>query len=117
NTLYDNLLLSKETTSLDEFAFHISESHDLFEQLFLKNDEDMQLSKQLLKALSSLPSNQKTILYLRFVKELSHKEIAEIMNINVQSSMNLVSRALIKLRSLMKNDSLMIVFLLKAGII
>ena len=104
NTLYDNLLLSKE-------------SHDLFEQLFLKNDEDMQLSKQLLKALSSLPSNQKTILYLRFVKELSHKEIAEIMNINVQSSMNLVSRALIKLRSLMKNDSLMIVFLLKAGII
>ena len=114
NTLYDNLLLSKETTSLDEFAFHISESHDLFEQLFLKNDEDMQLSKQLLKALSSLPSNQKTI---RFVKELSHKEIAEIMNINVQSSMNLVSRALIKLRSLMKNDSLMIVFLLKAGII
>lgn len=26
NTLYDNLLLSKETTSLDEFAFHISES-------------------------------------------------------------------------------------------
>ena len=50
NTLYDNLLLSKETTSLDEFAFHISESHDLFEQLFFKNDEDLQLSKQLLKA-------------------------------------------------------------------
>ena len=117
NTLYDNLLLSKETTSLDEFAFHISESHDLFEQLFLKNDEDMQLSKQLLKALSSLPSNQKTILYLRFVKELSHKEIAEIMNINVQSSMNLVSRALIKLRSLMKNDRLLIIFLLKVGMI
>ena len=116
-TLYDNLLLSKETTSLDEFAFHISESHDLFEQLFLKNDEDMQLSKQLLKALSSLPSNQKTILYLRFVKELSHKEIAEIMNINVQSSLNFVSCALINLRSLMKYYSLMIVFLLKPGII
>lgn len=113
NTLYDNLLLSKETTSLDEFAFHISESHDLFEQLFFKNDEDLQLSKQLLKALSSLPSNQKTILYLRFVKELSHKEIAEIMNINVQSSMNLVSRALMKLRGLMKNDNLLIVLLLR----
>lgn len=113
NTLYDNLLLSKETTSLDEFAFHISESHDLFEQLFFKNDEDLQLSKQLLKALSSLPSNQKTILYLRFVKELSHKEIAEIMNINVQSSMNLVSRALMKLRGLMKNDNLLIMLLLR----
>ncbi len=60
----------------------------------------MQLSKQLLKL--SFPAFQsKTILYLRFVKELSQK-IAEIMNINVQSSMNLVSRALIKLRSLMK---------------
>ncbi|WP_294629248.1 sigma-70 family RNA polymerase sigma factor [uncultured Bacteroides sp.] len=113
NTLYDHLLLSKETANLDEFAFHISESNDLFESLFLKNDEDLQLSKQLLKALSSLPSNQKTILYLRFVKELSHKEIAEIMNINVQSSMNLASRALIKLRGLMKNSNLLFMLLLR----
>lgn len=113
NTLYDNLLLLKETSSLDEFSFHIPESHDLFERLFLKNDEDLQLSKQLLKALSSLPSNQKTILYLRFVKELSHKEIAEMMNINVQSSMNLVSRALMKLRALMKNDNLLFMLLLR----
>lgn len=117
NILYDNLLLSKETARLDEFAFHISDSHDLFEQLFFKNDEDMQLSRQLLNALSSLSSVQKTVLYLRFVRGLSHKEIAEVMNINVQSSMNLVSRSLVKLRRLMNSDRLLIIHLLKIGVI
>lgn len=112
HTLYDNLLLVKDTMDLDEYAFYIPESQDQLERLFLKDDEDMQLSRQLLKALKELPSNQKTILYLRFVKGLSHKEIAEIMNINVQSSMNLISRSLTKLRGLLHNDMSPLLFLL-----
>lgn len=108
HTLYDNLLSLKETTDLEKIVFHIPESQDLFDRLFSKDDKDLQLSKQLLKALSGLSSNQKTVLYLRFVKGLSHKEIAEIMDINVQSSMNLINRSLNKLRGLMKDDRLLL---------
>jgi len=38
------------------------------------------------------------------VKDLSYKEIADVMDINVQSSMNLANRALTKLRSLIGQD-------------
>lgn len=104
NNLIYKLSTQKEENSLDDSTFLIAANDDLFEQLFPKNDHDQQLARQLLNAMSQLPPNQKTVLYLRYVKELSYKEIADIMDINVQSSMNLSSRALSKLRDLMKQD-------------
>ena len=89
---------------MDDVAFHIPENKDLFEQLFPKNDDDMLLARRLLDAMSQLSSNQKSVLYLRYVKDLSYKEIAVVMDINVQSSMNLANRALTKLRSLIGQD-------------
>lgn len=104
NNLIYKLSSQKEEESLDDVAFHIPENEDLFEQLFPKNDDDMLLARRLLDAMSQLSSNQKSVLYLRYVKDLSYKEIAVVMDINVQSSMNLANRALTKLRSLIGQD-------------
>lgn len=104
NNLICKLNSRKEENSLDDSSFHIPTNEDLFEQLFPKNDHDLQLGRQLLDAISQLPPNQKSILYLRYVKELSYKEIADVMDINVQSSMNLANRALTKLRTLIGQD-------------
>ena len=111
NILYDKLSSIKETVDLEEFTFQMSDSQDLFDQLFSRSDEDLLLAKQLLEAITALRSNQKTALYLRYVRDLSYKEIAEIMDINVQSSMNLVSRSLTKLRELLKDDNLILILL------
>lgn len=104
NNLINKLASQKEENSLDDSVFHIPENEDLFEQLFPKNDDDMQLARRLLDAMSQLSPNQKSVLYLRYVKDLSYKEIADVMDINVQSSMNLANRALTKLRSLIGQD-------------
>lgn len=104
NNLTYKLISEKEVDSLDNSVFHIPVNEDLFEQLFPKNDRDIWLAHRLLEAISQLSPNQKTILYLRYVEELSYKEIADVMNMNIQSSMNLSSRALTKLRSLMVQD-------------
>lgn len=104
NNLIYKLSSQKEEESLDDVAFHIPENEDLFEQLFPKNDDDMLLARRLLDAMSQLSTNQKSVLYLRYVKDLSYKEIADVMDINVQSSMNLANRALTKLRSLIGQD-------------
>lgn len=104
NILIHKLISLQRMTSLDDSMFHIPENNDLFEQLFPKNDKDLQLVQLLLEAISQLSPNQKSVLYLRYVKELSYKEIADIMDINVQSSMNLANRALAKLRSLVGED-------------
>lgn len=104
NNLINKLASQKEENSLDDSVFHIPENEDLFEQLFPKNDDDMLLARRLLDAMSQLSPNQKSVLYLRYVKDLSYKEIADVMDINVQSSMNLANRALTKLRSLIGQD-------------
>lgn len=103
NFLY-KLSSQKEENSLDDSVFYIPENEDLFEQLFPKNDQDVLLARRLMDAMSQLTPNQKSVLYLRYVKELSYKEIADIMDMNVQSSMNLANRALTKLRSLIGQD-------------
>jgi len=104
NNLTNKIISQKEVESLEDLSFRIPVNEDLFDQLFPKNDHDLLLARRLLKAISHLSSNQKTVLYLRYVKELSYKEIADIMSINVQSSMNLVNRTLAKLRVLMGED-------------
>lgn len=105
NNLTNKIISQKEVESLEDLSFRIPVNEDLFDRLFPKNDHDLLLARRLLKAISHLSSNQKTVLYLRYVKELSYKEIADIMNINVQSSMNLVNRTLAKLRVLMGEDA------------
>ena len=117
NNLTYKLATNKEADSLDDSVFHIPLNEDLFEQLFPKNDHDLQLARRLLVAISQLSPNQKTVLYLRYVQELSYKEIADVMDMNIQSSMNLSSRALTKLRTLVTQDEYVVgvwqVFFLK----
>ena len=107
NNLLNKLIgQERERDLLDASLFEIPTDEDLFEQMFPQNDHDFALAQHLLKAIAQLPPHQKTALYLRYVKELSHKEIAIIMDINEQSSMNLTNRALLKLRALMGKDGI-----------
>lgn len=107
NNLLNKLIgQERERDLLDASLFEIPTDEDLFEQMFPQNDHDFALAQHLLKAIAQLPPHQKTVLYLRYVKELSHKEIAVIMDINEQSSMNLTNRALLKLRALMGKNGI-----------
>lgn len=55
-------------------------------------------------AFQKLSSRQQEILYLYYIEELSHEEIAVLLNINYQSSKNLLFRAIVKLRALLQSD-------------
>ena len=62
--------------------------------------------KLLMKALTKLSPHQREIIYLYYVNGLGHDEIAEILGINYQSSKNLLSRTLSKLRRWFSLDAL-----------
>lgn len=112
NILFDKLSSLKSTEDLSELSFELKMDDVSLEALFKDNDEDLLLSKKLHEAYRSLPDNQRMAIYLRYIKGLSYKEIAEVLDINAQSSMNLVSRALAKLRSKMSlEEYLFILFL------
>lgn len=111
NLLIDKLSSMKITEDIEDVKFYLTIDDSTLTFLFNKNDEDLRLSKQLLEAYQQLPENQRVAIYLRYVRGLSYKEIAEILNIAPQSTMNLVSRALTKLRVIMQIEKI-IVFLL-----
>lgn len=52
-----------------------------------------------------LSSKQQEILYLYYIRELNHDEISDLLNINYQSSKNLLFRSIAKLRSLLLSNS------------
>ena len=57
-------------------------------------------NKLLMDAFSRLSPHQQEIIYLYYVNELKHEDIAEILGINYQSSKNLLFRSLSKLKKI-----------------
>lgn len=113
NILMDKLSSIKQTEDIEEASFDLKINDSALAFLFRKNDDDLRLSRQLLNSYRQLPENQREAIYLRYIKGLSYKEIAEVLVITPQSSMNLVSRGLSKLRMIMqlKKNVLIILFL------
>lgn len=70
-----------------------------------KDDQEVANERKLRKAVSRLSGRQREILYLYYVKGLSHQEISEILGINPQSSKNLLARTLTRLRELFFSSS------------
>ena len=82
----------KDVDSLD-FLFEFS----IEEQLIA--DETMAIKvQQLNRLINHLPTRQKEALYLRYHQGLSVEQGAEVLNMNYQSTKNLLHRAILQLR-------------------
>lgn len=112
NTISDKLASLKITEDLNEHFFEFRIEDAALETLFKDNDEALHMSRKLIDAYTALPENQRTAIWLRYVKGLSYKEMAAVMNIKPQSTMNLVSRALANLRSRMTLEEYLLLFAL-----
>lgn len=99
NKLYDALekVRATDDISLYEETFVTDELYPLLS--FDETEADFR-TKHLMEVFSQLSPNQQEIIYLHYVNGLKHEQIAEIMNINYQSSKNLLFRALASLRKL-----------------
>lgn len=86
-----------KTVSLDELA-DLSIDDIGFSMLFEKNDVDLRKIRLLKRGFEQLSSRQKNALYLRFVQEFSWDELSQMLEMSSHSCMNLVGRAIAKLR-------------------
>lgn len=73
-------------------------------QIEFENDNYSKKTLAVRSAIESLTSRQKEALYLKFYFGLSHKEIADILHLEEQSSRSLISRAILKVRSVLQSD-------------
>ena len=85
-------------------------------EIKIEKKGEVQQWKSVLEAIKHLPDQQKQVLYLYYIKELSHKEIGEILGINPQSSMNTLAKSIKKLRAALggHSDSLLLFFIVKS---
>jgi len=99
NKLYDTLGKEKATDDISLYE-EVFVTDELMPLLSFDESEADNQAKQLMHVFSQLSSHQQEIIYLYYVNELKHDEIAEIMGINYQSSKNLLFRSLSSLRKL-----------------
>lgn len=76
-----------------------SYDQDLIEKM--QNDDEI---KKLREAIKLLPDNLREVIVLRFIEELSAKEVGEILNTTEVNVRVLQYRALQKLRKVLKNE-------------
>ncbi len=81
NLLTDKLSSIKETEDVEKVCFNLTIDNFALSALFKQNDEELKLSRQLLNAYHQLPANQREAIYLRYVKGLPYKEMAEVLDI------------------------------------
>ena len=96
NLIYNQLLRNAKLQPLPDYDFAFDLNYTIDEQLSLTQDQG--LSDEIHHILKGLTGRQKEIIYLRFVHEMSFEEISEIMEINIQSARNLLTRSMEKLR-------------------
>ncbi len=99
NMIYDKISSMRDAVSITERLFEIDENDPAIDAMFREDDSSRLLHQKLIKSYNSLTYNQRVSIYLRYVRGLSYKEISAVMDMNPQSAMNLVSRALKSLRT------------------
>jgi len=98
------LPFQRDPESVFEFIPSIEDS--------IMDNEGKKQQLELLKAsLNALSKRQREAIFLKFFNELSYHEVSSIMELNVASVYNLISKALEVLRSKLKDNSFCLAFL------
>ena len=69
------------------------------EDEIIENEKEQFLNDKMIRMLDVLSPRQKEIIFYRFDEGLSYEEICQIMDMNYQSTQNLIQRSLKKLRT------------------
>ena len=96
NRLFRVASVSSRFQTLEE---NVNDFSDVCPQDYSECDEEHQVFAQKLPLLlTELPARQQEIVRLRFYENLSHQQIAELLQMNPQSAKNLLHRAIESLR-------------------
>ena len=88
----DNFEIEESETNLP-FQLNVT-----VEDEFIEKEDSEEIKRKVENVLNNLTDRQREIVFLRYIQEHSYEEIAEIMNMTIESSRNLISRSLLKLK-------------------
>lgn len=91
----DTLLHTTQEETQDTLPFQLSVT---IEDELIMEEDTKEILQKVENVLSRLTDRQREIVYLRYIKEQSYEEIAEIMQISVAACRNLISKSISKLK-------------------
>lgn len=110
---YKNRLIDLEKKNNNKDNIDSVEDKFTIEVTILDNLIDTEtaniVKEKIKKLLESITSNQREVVYLKYVVGLQHSEIAEILGIHEESARKLLYRAMEKLRNKISNDELYLI--------
>ena len=105
NALLDKVKSVRSNTSSEDELLGISIEDDGLMELFEKSDADVLQAICLKKAYNQLSNKQKRVIYFHYIQEFSWDEMATVFDMSPHSCMNLLARAITKLRMLIEEYS------------
>lgn len=85
--------ISHDNVSENNFSVEVSVMDTIIDE-----EERTMLKAKVQALMESLTSNQREAIYLRYMQEMEYEEIAQLLNINIDSARKLVYRGIEKLR-------------------
>lgn len=102
-TLRRKLLISLTEIKDPSFAFLPS-----LEDSIIDEESERERSKKLKQSIQALTKRQREAIFLRFFNQLSYAEVAAVMELNVDSVYNIISKAIDSLRNTLGEKALVI---------
>jgi len=101
-----NLLIDwyrkKKSVSLEEWSESEDGQRFDFPDETLRNPEETTCAKEVLQKINELPANQRELIYLRFVEDMSPQEMAKVFETSANAVSVRISRALEALRKILR---------------
>lgn len=99
---------SESVVSADNEEYDILNRKDLSEETIEDILIDMQIENDIRNLVSQLPEPQQEVLNMRYYKNLSFKEIAEILGVSINTALGRMRYAILNLRRMIKEKDLML---------
>ncbi len=100
NHIVDILELKKQTIPINQEVEELSSIEFNAEDFMISSQIEKETQEKVIYLLNQLPPRQRHAIYLRYFEEMEFENIAQVMNMNVQSVRNSICRALQVLRNL-----------------
>ncbi|WP_232695417.1 RNA polymerase sigma factor [Brevibacillus daliensis] len=97
NICMDRFRAKKETLSIDEYELTLTDKQNVEEAILLQD-----MSEDIHRAIAKLPEHYRTVVVLRYLQDLSYQEIADLLNVPLNTVKSYLFRARQQLQNLLQ---------------
>ena len=104
--LYRGLKVQKIVDTSDDNDLSNISANDFYSMDIESQYVNAQVLKDVKKLMNFLPASQREVVYMRYYQQLSFKEIAEMTNVSINTSLGRMRYAILNLRRMVKENEI-----------